>query len=144
MLDTSVFVAGLLNPRGGSGECLRLWYEEALFDVIASQGLFEELLASLRKPKLKARFAPSQPHHTISAFVHAAEMHPDPSSPTAATRDKNDDFLVALTISSHADALVSLDDDLLTLRAIQHPSGAFIPVIRPGELLASLRDAGTR
>lgn len=62
----------------------------------------------------------------------------------AVTRDRNDDFLVALAISSHADTLVSLDDDLLTQRAFQHPSGIAIPVIRPGELLALLRDAGTR
>ena len=35
VLDTSVFVEGILNPNGGSGELLRLWREDALFEVIA-------------------------------------------------------------------------------------------------------------
>ena len=144
MLDTSVFVAGLLSPRGGSGECLRLWYEDALFDVIASPALFEELLASLEKPKLRARFETDQPRRAVATFSQAAQMHPDQASPAAITRDANDDFLVSLALLSQADALVSLDDDLLVLRVLHHPNGSVIPVIRPGELLALLRDAGTR
>ena len=142
VLDTSVYVAGLLNPRGGSGECLRLWYEDALFDVIASQNLFEELLRTLHKPKLQGRFAPLQPQRSVSAFAQVAQMLKDVPSPQTLTRDSNDDFLVSLAIAGAADALVSLDDDLLTLKVIRVPNAGLIPVIRPGELLAWLRDAG--
>ena len=141
MLDTSVYVAGLLNPRGGSGECLRLWYEDALFDVIASRNLFEELLRTLHKPKLQGRFAPLQPQRSVVAFAQVAQILEDVPSPQALTRDSNDDFLVSLAITGAADALVSLDDDLLTLKVIQAPNGGLIPVIRPGELLTWLRDA---
>jgi uncharacterized protein len=141
VLDTSVYVAGLLNPRGGSGECLRLWYEDALFDVIASQNLFDELLRTLHKPKLQGRFAPSQPQRSVSAFTQVAQMLEDVPSPQALTRASNDDFLVSLAIAGAANALVSLDDDLLTLKAIRAQNGVLIPVIRPGELLAWLRDA---
>ena len=141
MLDTSVYVAGLLNPRGGSGECLRLWYEDALFDVIASRNLFEELLRTLHKPKLQGRFAPLQPQRSVSAFAQVAQILEDVPSPQTLTRDSNDDFLVSLAITGAADALVSLDDDLLTLKVIQAPNGGLIPVIRPGELLTWLRDA---
>ncbi len=141
MLDTSVYVAGLLNPRGGSGECSRLWYEEALFDVIASQNLFNELLRTLHKPKLQGQFAPLQPQRSVSAFAQVAQMLEDVPSPPKLTRDSNDDFLVSLAIIGAADALVSLDDDLLTLKVIQAPDGALIPVIRPGELLTWLRSA---
>ena len=141
MLDTSVYVAGLLNPRGGSGECLRLWYEDALFDVIASRNLFEELLRTLHKPKLQGRFAPLQPQRSVSAFAQVAQILEDVPSPQTLTRDSNDDFLVSLAITGAADALVSLDDDLLTLRVIQAPKDGLIPVIRPGELLTWLRDA---
>ena len=141
MLDTSVYVAGLLNPRGGSGECLRLWYEDALFDVIASRNLFEELLRTLHKPKLQGRFAPLQPQRSVSAFAQVAQILKDVTSPQALTRDSNDDFLVSLAITGAADALVSLDDDLLTLKVIQAPNRGLIPVILPGELLTWLRDA---
>ena len=141
VLDTSVYVAGLLNPRGGSGECLRLWYEDALFEVIASQKLLEELLKTLQKPKLQGRFAISQPQRSVAAFAQAAQMLEDGPFPEALTRDSNDDFLVSLAITGMADALVSLDDDLLILKVIQAPDGRSIPVIRPGELLTWLRDA---
>jgi putative PIN family toxin of toxin-antitoxin system len=100
VLDTSVYVAGILNPNGGSGEILRLWREEAMFDVIASPNLFDELLETLHKPKLQGRFEPKDPEQAISSFRQTAELWPDVPNPPSATRDVNDDFLVSLTLRS--------------------------------------------
>jgi putative PIN family toxin of toxin-antitoxin system len=143
VLDTSVYVAGILNPNGGSGEILRLWREEAMFDVIASPNLFDELLDTLHKPKLQGRFEPNDPEQAISSFRQTAELWPDVPKPPSATRDVNDDFLVSLTLRSHAEALVTLDNDLLVLGRLE-ADGVLIPVVRPGDLLGWLRDSGLK
>jgi putative PIN family toxin of toxin-antitoxin system len=143
VLDTSVYVAGILNPNGGSGEILRLWREEAMFDVIASPNLFDELLETLHKPKLQGRFEPKDPEQAISSFRQTAELWPDVPNPPSTTRDVNDDFLVSLTLRSHAEALVTLDNDLLVLGRLE-ADGVLIPVVRPGDLLGWLRDSGLK
>jgi putative PIN family toxin of toxin-antitoxin system len=144
VLDTSVYVAGILNPNGGSGELLRLWREEAMFEVIASPRLFNELLETLCKPKLQGRFEPNDPESAIQSFRQTAELWSDTPNPPSATRDVNDDFLVSLTLSSAAEALVTLDNDLLVLTRLEHADGSLIPVVRPGDLLAWLRHSGLR
>jgi hypothetical protein len=144
VLDTSVYVAGILNPKGGSGEALRLWREDAMFEVIASRHLFEELIETLQKPRLKGRFAEGEPERAVSGLSHGAAFWPDAAAPESVARDADDDYLVSLTLESGADALVTLDDDLLVLRRLERPDGSTVPVIRPGELLAWLREAGLR
>jgi putative PIN family toxin of toxin-antitoxin system len=143
VLDTSVYVAGILNPNGGSGEILRLWRDEAMFEVVASPNLFAELLETLRKPKLQGRFEPKDPEGAIQSFRQTAELWPDVPNPPGVTRDVNDDFLVSLTLRSRAEALVSLDNDLLVLGRLE-TDGVLIPVVRPGDLLGWLRDSGLR
>ena len=142
VLDTSVYVAGILNPNGGSGEILRLWRDEAMFEVVASPNLFAELLETLHKPKLQGRFEPKDPEGAIQSFRQTAELWPDLPNPPGATRDVNDDFLVSLTLRSRAEALVSLDNDLLLLGGLKRADGVLIPVVRPGDLLGWLRDSG--
>jgi uncharacterized protein len=144
VFDTSVFVAGILSPRGGSGELLRLWREDALFEVISSKNLFTELHETLSKPRLKGRFQQGEPERAVSGLAHMAEFWLDAAHPEAFTRDVDDDYLVSLAISSQADALVTLDDDLLVLQRLEVTKGVLIPVIRPGQLLAWLREAGLR
>lgn len=141
VLDTSVFVAGILNPNGGSGELLRLWREDALFEVIASNQVFEELYETLRKPRLQGRFSVGEPEKAVSSLRNMAEFWADDKQPPNVTRDVNHDYLVSLSISSGADALVSLDQDLLVLQRLNSIDGKTIPVLKPGDLLSWLRDA---
>jgi uncharacterized protein len=142
VLDTSVYIAGFLNPKGGSEETLRLWREEALFEVIASEQLFEELLETLQKPRLQGQFQQNDPKHALESFKQTAELLSDPPSPPQATRDIKDDYLVSLTISSDANVLVTLDNDLLVLKRLKRHDGKLIPIVRPGDLLNWLREAG--
>jgi uncharacterized protein len=144
VLDTSVYIAGFLNPKGGSGETLRLWREEALFEVIASEQLFDELLETLKKPRLQGQFLENDPEQALKSFKQTAILLPDPPNPSQATRDIKDDYLVSLTTSSDADALVTLDNDLLVLERLERHDGKLIPIVRPGDLLGWLREAGLR
>jgi predicted nucleic acid-binding protein len=68
-----------------------------------------------------------------AAFAARCELHAD--LPAAqATRDPDDDFLVALARAAQADVLVSVDRDLLEAGLDD------IVVVPPGELVSRLAD----
>jgi len=61
-------------------------------------------------------------------------MHPDPARAPTASRDPNDDSLLALAREAGADRLVSGDHDLLTI--VDHDP----PVVSPRALLDELQN----
>jgi predicted nucleic acid-binding protein len=67
----------------------------------------------LRRPK----FAAYVDERTVREFVERIRRHAtvvdDPVERPALTRDRNDDYLVALARGEHVDALVSGDRDLI-------------------------------
>ncbi len=48
--------------------------------------------------------------------------HTDPASPPATLRDPGDDYLVALAVAAHAEAIVTGDHDLLDHVALEPPA----------------------
>jgi putative PIN family toxin of toxin-antitoxin system len=117
VLDTSVLVSGLLSSNGSPAEVLERW-REGLFDVVVCPQLLQELRATLAKPSLKERVTTEQAATFALAVSRAAINNPDPAPIPPATRDPGDDFLVALAAEARAQAIVSVDHDLLDATAM--------------------------
>jgi putative PIN family toxin of toxin-antitoxin system len=143
VIDPSVFVAAALSKTGASNVILQAWLYEARFEVIACPELFEELLETLHKPKLLGRFQAGEPARSVGGYAHLAEMRANPAQPERISRDLEDDYLVWLALESGADALISLDQDLLVLNPLEVEAGR-IPVVTPGDFLKALREAGVK
>lgn len=120
-IDTSVFIAYLLNPHQDS-------FVQLIFDKIIEQRLTllvsEELLQEIdltvrRKPYLLGKISQTQLEQFITALRDLAEMIP-PLAATAPpiTRDVTDDYLIAYAVIGEADYLISVDKDLLVLERI--------------------------
>jgi putative PIN family toxin of toxin-antitoxin system len=141
VLDTSVFVAAALSAQGGSARLLTLWLEEARLGVIVSPQLMTEVQRVLSRPRFQAHLQPGELTRLLTALARRGEQWPDPATPVALSRDPADDYLPALALGAGAEALVSLDDDLLSLGRVGD-AGRSLPVLTPGALLALLRQAG--
>ena len=61
-------------------------------------------------------------------------MFADPADAPSVCRDPDDDYLVALTVASDAEALVSGDDDLLAIES----ECAGVDVLTPRQLIERL------
>lgn len=113
VVDPGVFISALIGPRGGApGIIVRAFVDDRL-TVVTSPSLLAELERVLRR----AKFAEYADERTRREFVDRIRRHAaiaeDPADVPAVTRDRNDDYLVALALSAGVDAIVSGDRDLL-------------------------------
>jgi uncharacterized protein len=131
VVDTSVFVSAFIGrPAAAPSQVVAAWRDRR-FVLVVSPRLLEELSEVLRRPKFDRWSGDGRGEAYAAAFAARAELHSDPPA-RAATRDPDDDYLVALARSSRADMIVSVDLDLLDA----HLSD--VAVVSPAEFLARL------
>ncbi|HKH91765.1 MAG TPA: putative toxin-antitoxin system toxin component, PIN family [Gemmatimonadaceae bacterium] len=113
VIDPGVFISALIGSRGGAPDLVVRAFVDDRISVVASPRLLAELELVLRRPK----FVAYVDERTVREFVERIRRHAmivdDPIEQPAVTRDRKDDYLVALARSEHVDAIVSGDRDLI-------------------------------
>lgn len=132
IVDTSVWVSALLSTSGAPTQVV-VAMATGQIEVIISPQLLDELASVLAREKFRRWFSVEDGHMFVTELARRAELHPDIDNPRAATRDPNDDYLVALA-HAHDARLVSVDTDLLD--ADIEP-----PAMSPRQLLQLLNPA---
>ncbi|MGI8646641.1 MAG: putative toxin-antitoxin system toxin component, PIN family [Acidimicrobiales bacterium] len=131
VVDTSVWVSALISTIGAPTQVVTAMVTGRII-VVASPHLLEELSDVLNREKFRSWFSVEDGGEFVTQLAHRVELRPDVNNPTAATRDKDDDYLVALAYAYNA-RLVSVDKDLLD--ANLNPKA-----LSPRELLQLLRE----
>ncbi len=119
-LDTNVLVAAFAT-RGLCADVLRV--------VLAEHDLLtgEVVLAELRDVLDRSLKLPIGTVADILALLRAHEVVPKPDKPSdVAVRDPDDRWILASAIASHADVLVTGDQDLLAV-----VDNAPVPILSP-------------
>ena len=114
VLDPNVLVAAAISPAGIPAACIRA-FAEGRYELVASPLLLTELRTVLRRQKFRAFLALEDCDRLVDALARDAFGVADPSDPPQVSRDRHDDYLVALARAAGAPVLVSGDDDLLEL-----------------------------
>ena len=113
VVDPGVFISALIGSPGGAPDLVVRAFADDRIEVVASPLLLDELERVLRRPK----FAKYVDERAAREFVERIRRHAsvvdDPADQPAATRDRKDDYLVALARTVSVDALVSGDRDLI-------------------------------
>ena len=131
--DTNVLVAALISPDGTCGR-LVLAAAEGRWTVVVSPQLLGELADVLARRKFRRWVSAEDARAFVGAVSRLAEVHDDPAHPEVITRDPDDDYLFALAVTAHADAVVSGDAHL---GEVADPP---VPVLSPTQLLARLEE----
>jgi len=105
-------------------------HDYEVVDVIASTQGLEELSAVVARDKFRRWFSLEKAQSFVTRLAHRGQLLPDIANPIEATRDRDDDYLVALA-NAHQARLVSVDSDLLDANLES-------PAISPRELLGML------
>ena len=135
VVDPSVLVSAFIgDPDAAPGRLVTAWSEH-LFVLIACPELLAELDEVLARPKFARWSANGRAAAYVAAFTARSERHPGLAEVSPSVRDPADDYLVALAREAHADALVSLDRDLLDAGLTD------IAIERPAALLERLRES---
>jgi uncharacterized protein len=114
VVDPSVLVSAFVGrPDAGPGQLVAAWRDHRFVMVVSPQ-LLAELREVLARPKFARWSGDERGGAYVAAFAAQSERHPDPEDDAGGhVRDPDDDYLVALARAANADAIVSLDRDLL-------------------------------
>lgn len=113
VLDPGVLIAALISPRGVPAKLIALWLEGA-FELVASPKLLEELRTVLLRAKFRRYTTEAEARSYVEVFERLAVVVRDPQAVPRVSKDRKDDYLVALAVASSA-TLVSGDPHLIEL-----------------------------
>ena len=134
ILDTNVFVSGLISPQGVPGAIL-LRFRQGAFDIVTSKAQVREIQLVLKRPTL-SRALPSGTAKEILrfflAFKKLTRVIKPPKLPWE-FKDVGDHFLLDLAVYSKANFLITGDKALRSLLLVGQCA-----VVSPAEFLARL------
>ena len=116
VVDTNLFVSGLILKRGNPYELLEAWRQKA-FVLLISDALETEIAEVLIRPEIKQKYhlSSEEVESTLRLLqTDALLTSPAPTLPVA-LRDPKDEKVLALAIGGEADYLVTGDGDLLSV-----------------------------
>jgi len=137
--DPNVLVSGLIskNPDASTKQLLQ-GVRDGEVVLVASPKLLGELRAVLSRDKFRYRVSMDEVHAFVQQLRDRAQISKDRSDPPRASRDRTDDYLVALARDARA-KLVSGDPDLADDRErerIREEHG--IEILTPREVVEEL------
>ncbi len=128
VIDTNVLISALLVRTGTPRQVLDRLAEDAA-TLLFSEETFTELATRLAKPKFDRYRTPQQMDAFLGWLLELGEWI-DPAITVEACRDRDDDKFLALALAGDAEALITGDDDLLTLNPFEG-----VPILTPAEFL---------
>ncbi len=136
VVDSNVFVSALIAPGGTAGMLVRKLVEDDRTVFLISPETMDELRRVLTYPKIRKllKFSPED----VAIFLSSIEMLSEEVDETLSVsglecRDPDDIKFMSVAVEGRADYLVTGDNDLLEIEAIDG-----IPVVPPSRLLPRL------
>jgi uncharacterized protein len=116
VVDTNLFVSGMINPRGRPSRLLILWNARE-FELLLSDYQYEEIADVFGRSKVfwKYRVSPQKRADFFADLNFATRVVPSFSVPVP-VRDSDDEQILAAALGGNADCLVTGDRDLLALQ----------------------------
>ncbi len=119
VLDTNIWISGLILPKSTAGEILTAWQQNK-FNIVVSQPILDELQKVLLYPKIQKRlhWDQNKVEHYLLLLQFFTELVALKKRDIKITtvRDPNDTPILATLLVSQADYLVTGDNDLLCLK----------------------------
>lgn len=116
VVDTNVFISGLMLPKSTPGRIIGAW-RAGQFALVLSEPMLDEITAVLGYPKIRKRTGWDD--DTINRYLtllrFEAEIADIRKTPAHVPRDAKDNMVLATLLASKADCLVTGDLDLLEL-----------------------------
>jgi putative PIN family toxin of toxin-antitoxin system len=133
VVDTSVLIRYLIKPSAAIQELIEVRWLSDQVHMITSPELIQELEEVLARDYLQALIQPEEGQALLDAIRRVAEIFPPLGTFPAFTRDPKDDKFVACALVGDAGYVITLDKDILAVRAL---SG--VRMMTPDEILMEL------
>jgi uncharacterized protein len=130
VFDTNVLVSALLFEHSKPGQAFRTAREQG--QILLSLAVVHELSAVLSRKKFDRYILAEDRERFLAALIRAA-VFVEVSERVQACRDPRDDLFLELALAGQATAIISGDEDLLTLNPFRE-----ISILTPEQFLTSL------
>jgi putative PIN family toxin of toxin-antitoxin system len=137
VLDTNVFVSGLLTREGAAAQALNAWRERE-FILLVSEGIIAEFQSTLSYDRIRDKYGiiTEDIHHLNELLRQDAILVPgEIILDGALPDDPKDEMFLSCALASDADAIVSGDKHLLGLGEYE-----VIPILTLRKFLDRLGD----
>jgi putative PIN family toxin of toxin-antitoxin system len=117
VLDTNVFLSGLMYPSSGPGRIVDAWVT-GRFDLVMSYAQVAEISRTLSYPKIRkiTRWDDAKTDAFLRQLLLRAELVETQDTVVGVVADPTDTPILASLVVSGAEVLVTGDNDLLSLR----------------------------
>ncbi|MBI2604477.1 MAG: putative toxin-antitoxin system toxin component, PIN family [Deltaproteobacteria bacterium] len=134
VLDTNVFVSGLISAKGAPGALL-LRFRQGSFEIVTSKAQLREIRSVLSRPSLGRALPKGTAREVLRFFLAFKKLTRvfDPPRLPWEFKDVDDHFLLDLAVYSRADFLVTGDKALRSLALVGRCA-----VVSPTEFLGRL------
>ncbi|NCN82745.1 MAG: putative toxin-antitoxin system toxin component, PIN family [Candidatus Pacebacteria bacterium] len=140
IIDTNVFISGLIVPSGHPYKIIQLW-QKSRIELALSDELLNEIINVLNRKKIKTRYHLTNTSvHKLIELLQQRGKKIVLKSNELRVRDPKDQFLLDLALSAKADFLISGDRDLLVLAS--EPSLKKLRIISPKAFLETVASEG--
>ena len=116
VIDTNIFISGLIIPHGYPYMVLSLWKNDN-FLLLVNDLLISEMVEVLSRPKIQHKYGVDLKQ--IGVLVALLDKFADKVEKNIVNpvkvRDKKDQYILDLALSGKADYLITGDEDLLSL-----------------------------
>lgn len=130
VVDTNVFVSGVINPRGAPGRILTA-FRAGRFELITSSAINEEILEVLNRPRIAETYHIGDRIFDIGAIVYTQAVLVEPKQRVHVSRDLDDNKFLEAALEGKVAYLVTGDKkDLLLLKEWQG-----IRILTPAEFI---------
>ncbi|HEY4033350.1 MAG TPA: putative toxin-antitoxin system toxin component, PIN family [Ktedonobacteraceae bacterium] len=137
VVDTNLFVRGLLNKQGQPFALLEAWHAKR-FTLVMSDEQRAELEDVLARPRLIKRYhlSPSEADALLALVNRLSQRVVLTGALPVAVRDVKDEMILASAVEGAAHYLITGDDDLLTLN--RNPALGVLRIVPVRDFLAVL------
>ncbi len=133
VIDTSVLIRYLIRPSAAVRELIQSRWLGGEVQLVSAPELVEELGEVLARDRVRVFVQPDEGEALLDAVRQTAEMLPSLGQPPSCTRDPKDDKFVACALAGKAGYVITLDRDILALRAFGD-----VRMVTPDEFLKAL------
>jgi uncharacterized protein len=133
VLDTNVFVSAAIQ-NGASHQIVQKLFLGLSVELIICDAILDELREVLiGRPRLRKWIAVNDAENYLEMLQMRFDFVQNPHHIIPISRDRNDDFILALARREKANYIVSGDKDLLVLRHLE------ISIVSPAEFIEILK-----
>ena len=120
VLDTNIFVSGVISPDSPPAQLLKHW-QSGLLTVVSCQRAIDELDDVLQRPHLREKYKISSAKREalLSVIREGVVLVSGESIKGVVTADPKDDMFIACAVEGQAKYIISGDKHLRQLRRYQ-------------------------